>query len=106
MYNIWNGRYNDIRNSHYWTISCPSLTLSPNSGICVVLLYLGNEIDSVIELSTATCSFNFHPILQGTKAMSEPPTNEFSSVDEKLEVAQVHKEKGDQAFRSGDWKGG
>jgi len=37
--------------------------------------------------------------------MSEPPTNEFSSVEEKMDVAQVHKEKGDNAFRAGDWKG-
>ncbi|KAF8339849.1 TPR-like protein [Cantharellus anzutake] len=38
------------------------------------------------------------------RSMSEPPTNEFSSVEEKMEVAQGHKEKGDKAFRSGDWK--
>lgn len=38
--------------------------------------------------------------------MTSAPTNEFSTVEDKIEVAEGKKADADKAFRDGNWQGG
>lgn len=38
--------------------------------------------------------------------MATQPTNEFSTVEDKIEIAEGKKAAGDKAFREGQWQAG